>query len=55
MQEITYEKIGFFDILSKIGGLYKLLSSFLICFNGIAFTMFIKYLSKKYSKTTVEE
>ncbi len=26
-----------------------------ICFNGIAFTMFIKYLSKKYSKTTEEE
>ena len=55
MYEITYEKVGFFDILSKIGGLYKILTTFLYFFSSIAFSMFISYLSKKYSKTTEEE
>lgn len=54
MKEITYEKVGFFDVLSKIGGLYKILSIFLSFFSGTAFTMFIIYLSKKYSETTKE-
>jgi len=51
MEEITYEKVKFFDILSKIGGLYKLLTTFLYFFSGIAFTMFLVHLSKKYSNT----
>ena len=54
MKEITYEKVGFFDVLSKIGGLYKILSILHYFFSGITFTMFIVYLSNKYSKTTEE-
>ncbi len=52
MEEITYEKVGFFDVLSKIGGLYKLLQTFFFLFSGIVFSMFIKNLSEKYSKIT---
>ena len=55
MQEIIYEKVEFFDVLSKIGGLYKLLTTFVLFFSGVTFTMFIIYLSKIYSETTEEE
>ena len=55
MEEITYERVGFFDILSKIGGLFKILTTFNSFFNGMAFTMFLVHLSKKYSKITEEE
>ena len=55
MKELAYVKVSFFDILSKIGGLYKLLTTFLSFFSGIAFTMFITHLSKKYLKTTKDE
>lgn len=48
MEEITYERVGFFDILSKIGGLFKILTTFNSFFNGMAFTMFLVHLSKKY-------
>ena len=52
MEEISYEKIGFFDILSKIGGLYKLLQTFIFLFSGLVFSMFVTHLSEKYSKIT---
>ena len=55
MEEITYLKVGFFDVLSKIGGLYKILTTFFYFFSGIAFTMFIAHLAKKYSNSTEEE
>ncbi len=54
MKEISYVKVGFFDVLSKIGGLYKILTIFLYFFSGTAFTMYMIYLSNKYSETTEE-
>ena len=44
MEEITYEKVELIDVISKIGGLYKLLTTFLYLFSGIVFSMFIVHL-----------
>ncbi len=55
MSEITYQEFGFLELLSKIGGLYKILTIFLSFFGGIAFKMFLNYLSNKYLNTTKEE
>ena len=55
MEEITYQKIEIFDILSKIGGLYNLLTTFISFFSVTIFTMYVVHLSKKYSKITEEE